>query len=113
MKAKELTTYQRAQKRVAKIMGFYNHLAVYLIVNIVLYLLRDKMTVIIVGKEVIGSPEILERIDWDIFGIPIIWGIFLIIHAVKIFINFSLFGKQWEEKKIQQYIEEGKDHGGV
>ena len=40
MEAKKSTTYQRAEKKVAKIMGFYNHLAVYLIVNIVLYLLR-------------------------------------------------------------------------
>ncbi|MGI9552377.1 MAG: 2TM domain-containing protein [Aurantibacter sp.] len=109
METKKLTTYQRAQKRVAKIMGFYNHLAVYLIVNIVLYLLRDKMTVIFLGERVFDSLEILKSIDWDIFGIPIIWGIFLIIHAVKVFGNFSLFGRNWEEKKIRQFMEENKD----
>lgn len=109
MKNKKLTKYQRAQQRVAKIRGFYNHLAVYLIVNIVLILMQDKMTFILLSKRVFGSPEILESINWDVFGTPIIWGIFLIFHAIKVFGNFSLFGKNWEEKKIQQYIEENKD----
>jgi len=109
MKNKKLTKYQRAKKRVAKIRGFYKHLAAYLIVNIVLFLVRDKMTVVLLNKRVFGSPEILESINWDVFGTPIIWGIFLVFHAIKVFGNFSLFGKNWEEKKIQQYIEENKD----
>lgn len=109
MKTEKFTKYQRAQKKVAKIRGFYNHIVVYLIVNIVLFLLRDKVTIIFLGKRFFGSPEILENINWDIFGTPIIWGIILIFHAVKVFGNFSFFGKDWEEKKLQQFLNEDKD----
>jgi len=109
MKTEKMTKYQRAQKRVAKIRGFYNHLAIYLVVNIILFLMRDKMTLILLNKRVFGSPEILESINWDVLGTPIIWGIVLIFHAAKVFGNFSLFGKQWEEKKIQQFMDGNKD----
>lgn len=66
------------------------------------------MTFIPLSKRVFGSPEILESINWDVFGTPIIWGIVLIFHAAKVFGNFSLFGKQWEEKKIQQFMNGNK-----
>lgn len=106
METKKRMKYQRAQQRVAKIRRFYNHLAVYLAANIVLILMKDKMTFILLGKRVFGSPEVLENMNWDVFGTPIIWGIFLIFHAVKVFGNFSLFGPRWEEKKIQQFLGE-------
>lgn len=109
MEPKKYSKYQRAQKKVAEIRGFYNHLAVYLIVNTVLFLLRDKMTFILLSKRVFGRLEILESINWDVFGTPIIWGIALIFHAVKVFGNFSFFGKNWEEKKIKQFLEEDKN----
>ena len=67
------------------------------------------MTFILLSKQVFGSPEILEKINWDVFGTPIIWGILLIFHAAKVFGNFSPFGKKWEEKKIQQFMEDNKD----
>lgn len=109
MRTKRLTKYQRARKRVTKVRRFYNHLAAYLIVNIVLILMQDKMTFILLSKRVFGSPEILESINWDVFGTPIVWGIFLILHGIKVFGNFSLFGRNWEEKKIRQFLEEDEN----
>jgi len=105
METKKLTKYQRAKRRVAKIRGFYNHLAIYLIVNIVLFLMQDKMTFILLSKRAFGSPDILERINWDVWGTPIIWGVFLVFHAIKVFGGFSFFGRNWEEKKIKKIVE--------
>ncbi len=100
-----MTKLLRAKKRVAEIRGFYNHLAVYLIVNIALFLLRDKMTFVLLGKRVFGNPEFLDNINWDTYGTPIVWGIALLLHAVSVFGKPYVLGRGWEERQIRKYLE--------
>lgn len=108
MKNQQLTRLDTAKKKVSQIKGFYNHLAVYIIVNIALFLLQGKMTFILLSKRVFGSPELLETINWDVFGTPVVWGIILIIHGTNVFGNGFFFGRKWEERQIQKYMEEEK-----
>lgn len=109
MKNNEYTKLERAKQRIAQLRGFYNHLAVYLIVNTVLLLLRGKMTFILLSKQVFGSPEILDNIDWDVFGTPIVWGIALVLHAVSVFGQPYFFGQGWEKRKIEQFMSQDKN----
>ena len=104
MKHLDLTNLYSAKNRIAQIRGFYNHVAVYLVVNMTLLLLREKMTFILLSKRVIGTPELLNTIDWDVFGIPIIWGIALIFHAISVFGAPLLFGRKWEERQLKKYF---------
>lgn len=108
MKSKDekLSKFERAQKKVAEIRGFYNHLVVYIIVNAALLLFREKFVFTLISKEALGNPEFLDWLNWNIFGTPIIWGIALGIHAFKVFSNRSIFGKEWEERQIRKYLEE-------
>lgn len=108
MKNQQLSRLDIAKKKVAKIKGFYNHLVIYIIVNIVLFLLQDKITIIFLSKRAFGNPEFLETINWDVFGMPIVWGLILIIHAVNVFGNGFFFGRKWEERQIQKYMEHNK-----
>lgn len=108
MKNQQLTRLDIAKKKVTQIKGFYNHLAVYIIVNIALFLLQDKMTFILLSKRVFGSPEFLETNTWDVFGTPVVWGIIVIIHAINVFGNGFFFGRKWEERQIQKYMEHDK-----
>lgn len=108
MENQQLFRLDIAKKKVVQIKGFYNHLAVYIIVNIALFLLQDKMTFILLSKRVFGSPEFLETINWDVFGTPIVWGLILIIHAINVFGNGFFFGRKWEERQIQKYMERDK-----
>ena len=39
---------------------------------------------------------------WAAFG----WGIGLVFHAVKVFGLNPFFGKNWEERKIKEYMQE-------
>ncbi|MBT8307031.1 MAG: 2TM domain-containing protein [Maribacter sp.] len=39
---------------------------------------------------------------WAAFG----WGIGLIFHAIKVFSLNPFFGRDWEERKIKEYMEE-------
>jgi uncharacterized RDD family membrane protein YckC len=83
--------YERAKKRVEEIKGFYAHLIVFIVVNAVLITINLLVT---------------PRLLW--FLIPLSgWGIGLFFHAVFGFGLFGIFTKEWEEKKIKEYL--GKD----
>ncbi len=88
--------YLRAKKKLDKLVGFYWHLAVYIIVNIFLILL-------------IG----LNRDDDDAWGFgtfatAIFWGIGLAFHFLGVFGPGFMFGKNWEERKIQEFMEKDR-----
>ena len=99
-----LSSYDRAQKKVKDIKGFYGHLAVYVIVILVVLLTRGRFMSI--NNTVFQDSDFLNWIDWNVFGTPIIWGIFLAIHAFRVFGKHPFLGKNWEERQIQKYMEE-------
>lgn len=82
--------YQRAKERVTKLRGFYIHLAVYFVINLLLFLIN-----------IIGSPTTLWFF-WPLLG----WGIAVAIHAFVVFVLGGRIGAEWEEKKIQEIMEE-------
>lgn len=82
--------YQVARKKVKEIKGFYSHLSFYLIFNAIIIFINLKY-----------SPKVLW-FTWTTLS----WGIGLFFHAVRVFNWFSFFGKDWEEKKIKELMEE-------
>lgn len=88
----EYERYQKAKKQVQEIKGFYVHLACYLAVMIVLIFINLRYT-----------PQYLWFV-WSLLG----WGIGVFIHAVMVFNIFPFIGRDWEEKKIKQFMEEEK-----
>ena len=98
---------QRAQMRVKELKGFYQHLTAYLIVNTVLLLFSEKITFIVLSKEALGDPEFLEWINWNVWGIPILWGLALLIHTASVFLKSPF--KKWEERQIKKMMEEDKE----
>ncbi|SIR41371.1 2TM domain-containing protein [Maribacter ulvicola] len=104
-----LSKYERAKLKVTSIKRFYNHALVFLIINIILYFLRHKFVFILVSKDAFGNPEFLDWINWNVYGTTIVWGIILAIHAITVFGNISWYLKQWEERKIQKYINSYND----
>ncbi len=89
----EYERYQRALKQVKEIKGFYGHLTSYVIVLAILIYLNLKYT-----------PEYLWFI-WTLLG----WGIGLLFHGIRVFNWFPFLNKDWEEKKIRQFMEEDKN----
>jgi hypothetical protein len=39
------------------------------------------------------------------FWTTVSWGLGVLIHAIKVFNWFPVFGKDWEERKIKEYME--------
>ena len=89
--------YERAQKRVKEIKGFYTHLTVYLLVNIFLVLAQMG---IFSGELKIGMPA------WSYFTTPFFWGIGLFFHGLYVFKDNFNFLRNWEERKIKEFMEE-------
>lgn len=104
MKNNVWSTYERTKIKVASIRGFYYHAIVFVIINLMLYLLRHKFTFILINKSALGNPEFLEWIDWNVFGTTIVWGVFLAIHGIRVLGEFSLRVRIWEERQIQKYM---------
>jgi hypothetical protein len=86
----EEESYKRAKARVAKIRAFYSHLATYIVVNIMLIIIN-----------LLTSPDSL----W-FYWITIFWGFFILWNALDVFGIVKFFGKDWEEKKIKEIMEE-------
>ena len=82
----------KAKKRVEEIKGFYVNLISYIVVNIGLLVLN-----------LVTSPKYL----W--FYWPLLWwGIGLVFHGLKVFIYIPFLGRDWDEKKINEYMEKEK-----
>ncbi|MFB3387898.1 2TM domain-containing protein [Flavobacterium sp. LAR06] len=85
--------YHQAQKKVKEIKDFYQHLTVFTLITIIL-LVVNLMT----------SPEYLWFI-WCILG----WGVGVLFHGLKAFGVSPFFNKEWEERKIREFLEKEKE----
>ena len=84
--------YNQAKKRVEAIKGFYGNLTSYIVLNIFFFILN-----------MVTSPNHLW-FYWPLLG----WGIGVAIHGMTVFNYSPFFGKDWEERKLKEYIEEEK-----
>ena len=92
--------YLRAKHKVERIKRFYKHLAAYIIVNILILSLK------IIRNLNHGETFVEAFFDINFYGIWLFWGIGLAFHAFAVFGTDYLFGKNWEEIKIKQFMEE-------
>ena len=86
--------YEIAAKRVKKLKGFYIHLLVYILVNIF---------IIISNFHDLKPGESYFKLDN--FATAFFWGIGLTAHAFSVFVPQFMFGKDWEERKIKEFME--------
>ncbi len=85
--------YIKAKNRVEKLKGFYNHLVIYVIVNLV-----------ITGFKVSNNLDSWkdftnELMSIDVLSVWTIWGLVLLIHFISL-----IFGQGWEERKIEELM---------
>ena len=89
--------YLRAKKKLDKLKGFFWHLASYVAVNIFL------ITMIAINLD-----EDESIWNFGTFATAIFWGVGLMFHFLGVFGPDFLFGKGWEERKINEYMEKDK-----
>lgn len=79
--------YARAKERVAEIKSFYSNLIAYCLVIPLLVYLNFKTT----------------DFPWSIFP-AVGWGLGLVGHWMTAYGHNPVFGKEWEERKIQEFM---------
>lgn len=94
----ENSKYIRAQKRVEEIKKFYKHLSVYLVINLIFIGRR-------IYKDIEYGDTVLEAfMEIDNYRFFFWWGVILVFHGVKVFGFPNLFNKDWEDRKIKEYM---------
>ncbi|MGB0891405.1 MAG: 2TM domain-containing protein [Flavobacteriaceae bacterium] len=93
--------YIRAQKRVEEIKQFYKHLMVYLVINFFFIGRR-------IYKDVVYRDDTLIEALFDMSNYRFFfwWGVILVLHGLKVFGTQNLFSKDWEDRKIKEYMNE-------
>jgi len=94
MTPEEQIQYDKAIKRVKKIKGFYRHLMVYIVINIML---------IIINIQNLDKGE--SYFQFKNFMTAFFWGIGLVAHGLSVFGPQILFSKEWEERKIKELMD--------
>ncbi|MDX1364458.1 2TM domain-containing protein [Arenibacter latericius] len=97
---------ERARKHVAAVKGFYNHLFVYLFVNLGIFFLYAGYRFINTGYYETLEVGFRNWIDWNILFTPLFWGIGLFFHGLSVFGRKPRFLKKWEVRQIKKYMEE-------
>jgi len=87
--------YIRAKKKLEKLVGFYWHLAIYVIINAFIII-------------VILSNSNESFFSFGTWATAFFWGIGLFFHFIGVFGPNLMFGKKWEERKIQEMMEKDR-----
>ena len=91
--------YIKAKKRVKDIKKFYKHLTFYIIFNVIFIGYR-------IYKDVKHGDSYIEAFsDISNYKIFFWWGIALLIHAFNVLGKEKFFSKNWEERKIKEYMD--------
>lgn len=88
---------EMARYRVRKMRKFYTHLFIYVIVILVY-----------VAKRYFGAPFNFwpfHFIDWFFMTV---WTFIIAIQGIKLFFRESVFGTDWEQRKIQEFLKKDK-----
>lgn len=90
--------YERAQRQVTLVKGWYTHFAIYLIINTGLQLFY---------AGVFDNGSITQYMPWWVrLTTPGIWGLNLLGHWFYVFKGWRIKNplKNWEERKIQEFM---------
>ncbi|WP_108803665.1 2TM domain-containing protein [Aquimarina sp. Aq107] len=96
LNSEENKRYESAKKRVDDERGFYTHLTFYIVINIVILIINTNF----------ASQGFKNWLQWHLYITPILWGIGLLFHGLKVFKHNFIFGKNWEERKIKELMDE-------
>ena len=95
--------YNLAYKKVKRIKGFYSHLKAYVVVNLVIIISS-------LNRNFISSDfEKSDLFEWHTYSTAFFWGIGIVIHWITVFGRDWFFSNEWEERKINEFMEKEKN----
>jgi len=97
IKDKNEIKYLEAKKRVKKLKGFYIHLTIYVLVNLL---------IVFINIQNLKPGE--SYFKFENFVTLFFWGIGLLAHGMSVFVPQFILGKNWEERKIREIMDKEK-----
>jgi len=94
--ANESASAERARRRLVSEKGFYVHLVTYVLVIAGLFIIN-----VLTGHG-----------RWWFVWPAVGWGIGIAVHALSAFGLIGLLGRDWEERRLKELIEEERRRGG-
>ncbi|WP_299123855.1 2TM domain-containing protein [uncultured Winogradskyella sp.] len=86
----------KAKQKVKQVQIFYLHLVLYaIVVGLLLY-----------NFYIIEEGPYKNNIIALNLSVLVVWTVFIIIHRINVFNGRKIFKKSWEEKKIQEFLED-------
>ena len=90
--------YQKAKKRIDEIKKFYKHFSVYLVIN--LFFIGRR-----IYKDINRGDSVIDAFtDVSNYNFFFWWGVGLIIHGFLVFGAPKVFSKDWEKRKIDEFM---------
>ena len=99
--------YDRAKKRVKEIKNFHQHLRTFVIVCLLLLVVR-----FIVFPYLPGLPTDQGFQDWltvNTIFMPLLWGVVVGVHALRVFGAKWKPLRRWEERKIEEFLQKEEE----
>jgi hypothetical protein len=94
--------FDRAKRKVHCLRKFYTHLIIYFVVNVMI------SSVKIIRNLNQGDSFEEAVFDFSSYGLWILWGIGIVIHAISVFGLPMVLGENWEEEKIKMYMNDNE-----
>lgn len=94
----------RVKKRLEEIKEFYKHILVYIIINVVFSFLCYKFNIIVKIFEGLSITNNISEISIGKYSLWFLWGIILIIDFFRVFGFRKMFGREWESKKVKEFM---------
>ena len=99
-------SYERAKARVKSIKSFYNHLLIYIIFLVLWIIFAGKFFGLLENSIGNGNEGFLRWANVNFWLNPLIWGVVVLIHGIFVFGLKSSIFRNWEERKIQEFMNE-------
>jgi hypothetical protein len=96
------SVYKQAEKRVKRIRYFYNHLQIFVIIMVPIFLFSNA----IIGffESYIDNGNILEWVKVNIWINALLWFIGVAIHGLFVFKDKVNFIDKWEKNKVDELM---------
>lgn len=95
-------SFMAAYRKVKRIKGFYTHLKIYIIVNVIIIVASTNRGIFTDGIQASGL------LEWHTYSTAFFWGIGLLAHGLSVFGSNIFFSDDWEQKKIKEFMEKEK-----
>ncbi len=95
--------YIFAKHKAEKLKSFYIHSIVYFIINTFMVVFKITRN--------LNNGETFNEVFFDLstFITPLIWGILILIHAFSVFGPNVILGRDWEERKLREYMKQEEE----